>query len=180
MIAPTRMAPIGAYNPVYRRQPSLPMQPQFPQPVYQQPVYRPAPPVYQQPSYGGYPSYGQTNGVQAFFHGIVDRAQELAQYVMHPFDASRRMMPFHNPYQPRSTAEEAGRWAVNGALIVGAFLLGRGLMGGGTLLPGVARVGSSSSVAFSFGSMLRGIGSVITAPIRFIGSLFGRGGASVF
>lgn len=184
-----RVSPIGAYNPLYTRPPALPVPPvsypappapppvappiapiPYPQPYqqlpYQQP-YQPAAPYYPQPQQGHF--------VGDLFHGVGERLQELGQYVLHPFNAQARVMPYHNPFQPRTPGEEAGRWIVNGGLIVGAFFLGRGLLGG-SLLGGAARVGSSSSLLTGLGSAVgaigRGIGAVVTAPFRLLGSLW--------
>jgi hypothetical protein len=97
--------------------------------------------------------------------------------VLHPFDASKRRMPYHNPYQPRTGAEEAGRWLVNGALLVGAFLVGKQFLGGG--FGGWARVGSSNGFMYSLGSALNAVGraavGLVTLPFKVLGRVFSLG-----
>lgn len=162
---PGRIAPVGQY----RRPIQMPLP--MPMPV-QRPMY-PAQPFY--------PGYGANNGVTQFFQGVKEQLQTVGQFVLHPLNPAARRLPYRNPFMPMTGAEEAGRWVVNGALIAGAFFLGRGLLTGnlGAVVGGGARVGSSSGVMYGIGSAIRGvasgIGSVITAPFRFLGNLLGVG-----
>ena len=92
----------------------------MPMPYYNPGVYAP----------GGY--YGGPNALQQAWHGATEQLQVLFQYVAHPFNAYARQMPW-DYYRPKTTAENVGKWLVNGAAAVGAFVAGSALLGGGGL-----------------------------------------------
>lgn len=126
-------------QPNYRPQP----RPYFPQPNYRpQPMpyfppqqYRPMPMPYNpyQPNpYQPNPySRGIGGAIGDFGTGISERLQQVFQVVLHPFNAYARRPVYHNPYVPYTTAFKMGQWAVNGALLVGAFLGVSAVAGGG-------------------------------------------------
>ena len=98
---------------------------------YRQPMAPYYPPQYRYPT-PGYPSYyPQQPGVAAqVWHGFTERLAEVGQIVLHPFNAYARRMPF-DAYMPRTTAQNVGRWLVNGGILAGVAALGFGLLGGG-------------------------------------------------
>lgn len=186
--------------------------PVAPMPAY--PAYPPAPtyPTAPRPAYPAYPPApsNPTGGAKAFFTdmwtGIKERSYEIGQFIRHPLDASRRgVYRRPNPWAPRSTGENVGRWVVNGALIVGAIFAGRALIGrfggGGAGVGLRGGVGSvvdfvlapfklvgravgavASGVSSAVGAVVKGVGSVVSGVGNAIGGalsgLFG-GGARV-
>lgn len=180
------MPPMGQY-PSY---PSRPNYPSYPtQPSY--PQYPTQPQYPQYPSQPNYPYPGQNRGVGAFlgdvWSGVKERSHEIGQFILHPINNyARRPYMGRNPYQPRTGGETTGRWLVNGLLIVGAFLGGRALIGGG--VGGGAGAGMSGFlgrvaqvVAAPFQWAARGIGAVLTGAKDLIGGLLSGifGGARV-
>jgi hypothetical protein len=179
-----------AYMPLPMPLPPAPYQaPMAPAPYlgspYPQAPYQPSYPQYPttRPNYPGYPAAPGTSFAGDMWHGFTDRLQEVGQIVLHPLNAQARTMPYRNPFAPRTGGEELGRWVVNGALIAGAFFLGRGLLGGSLFAGGGARVGMATSPLWQVGNAIGGVfrfgASVVTAPFRFIGSLFRGAGAMV-
>lgn len=110
-----------------------PYYPVQPRPYYPQPQpyfppqqgYNPYQPYYPNPY-----NRGIGGAVGDFFTGIKERSSELFQVVLHPFNQWARRPVYHNPYVPYDTAYKMGRWAVNGALAVGAFLGFKAVTGG--------------------------------------------------
>lgn len=153
------LPPTSSY-PSYPSQPSYPSYPT--QPSYPQYPSQPSYPQYPQQPYNPYPQRGVGAFLGDMWSGVKERSHEIGQFVLHPIDQyARRPYMGRNPYMPRTSGEIAGRWLVNGVLIVGAFLGGRALIGGG----GGAGVGMSG--------FLGRVAQVVAAPFQWAGRAIG-------
>ena len=106
--------------------------------------------------------------------------------VLHPFAAYKRT-PYYrpNPWVPRTSGENVGRWIVNIGLIVGAVVAGRAALGG---LGGNAGAGVSGALgrvaelaAAPFRWAFRAVGAVARGASDLIGGMLSGifGGAHV-
>lgn len=77
------------------------------------------------------------DAVNDFGFGVKYGAQQLLEFIKHPFDESKRQGPWRNPCEPESLPERIGRWVPGAALAVAGFFLTRGLFGGHRGLPHV-------------------------------------------
>lgn len=172
---PTRIQPVGAYNPVNR-------------------LNQPTPPLYTPPSGGQsggiyipVPSVTVPQGAKNFFgdvfHGTVDQLKDNAGAVIHPIrtakgvihlvDKSPRQM-FHSVVDPFTTDIKSGHAGhalgrlIGDAATVGAVVLG-GRFLAGHFSGGGASVGSSGVL----GQIFDKVGSVVGAVTRPIGNLVG-------
>lgn len=169
---PTWPAPPANNYPTY---PTYPQQPQYPS-------------YPQQPQYPGYPQYPgqQPSFLRDVWTGIKERSHEGLQFIAHPFDASaRRPYMGRNPWAPRRTGENVGRWIVNIGAIAGVVVGARALLGG---FGGGAGVGSSGALgrvvelaAAPFKWAFRATGAVLGGVKDFIGGALSGlfGGARV-